>query len=346
MAQAAINSLFGSSSPVKASWRSYATSIVIHGVAIGLLFAVAVPAIREVEEVRSHTTLIAPIRARIAPYRPKIVKVARIESPALPARVNPLKVVPQPIVKPIEVKSQPIAAAPAIKDFVPEIHPAAPVEVLKPAPAPKPEVKTGLFAQADLAKGPREPAQVKVGGFGDPNGAPAQNSQQSKLMTAQLGAFDLSTGGGRSGGGGRGQVGLVKASLGGFGAVTASSSTPSAMQGSVRTGGFGDLSSVSPGTGQRAAAAQPVATQVEILFKPKPVYTEEARLLKLEGQVSLDVVFLATGSVQVVRVIHGLGHGLDEAAEAAATQVRFRPATRAGVPVNTPATISITFELS
>ena len=84
---------------------------------------------------------------------------------------------------------------------------------------------------------------------------------------------------------------------------------------------------------------------MEILFKPRPVYTPEARSQRVEGQVALEVVFLSDGSVRVVRVIHGLGHGLDQSAKAAAQQVRFRPATRGGVAVDTNGTIYITFEL-
>jgi TonB family protein len=95
-----------------------------------------------------------------------------------------------------------------------------------------------------------------------------------------------------------------------------------------------------------ARATSPTVTPVEILFKPKPVYSQEARNLRLEGQVELNVIFTATGSVRVMSVIHGLGHGLDEAAQQAAMQVRFKPATRDGVPVDTNATIYITFQLT
>ena len=68
--------------------------------------------------------------------------------------------------------------------------------------------------------------------------------------------------------------------------------------------------------------------------------------MHLEGEVSLEVVFSASGSVQVLRVIQGLGHGLDQAAERAATQIRFKPGMRGGSPVDTRATIHITFELT
>ena len=65
---------------------------------------------------------------------------------------------------------------------------------------------------------------------------------------------------------------------------------------------------------------------VEITYKPNPVYTDEARNLKLEGEVLLEVEFAANGQLHVNRVVRGLGHGLDEAAIAAANKMRFKPA--------------------
>jgi hypothetical protein len=50
--------------------------------------------------------------------------------------------------------------------------------------------------------------------------------------------------------------------------------------------------------------------------------------------------------VHVLRVIHGLGHGLDENAIIAATGIRFRAATANGAPVDTIATVRITFQLA
>lgn len=114
----------------------------------------------------------------------------------------------------------------------------------------------------------------------------------------------------------------------------------------VRLGGFGDQT-VPPAESRVVRPPQASAyTPVEILFKPKPVYTKDARNSRVEGEVSLEVVFLATGAIRVGRVVHGLGYGLDEAAQQAAALVRFKPATRGGVPVDTPATIRITFALT
>jgi TonB family protein len=85
---------------------------------------------------------------------------------------------------------------------------------------------------------------------------------------------------------------------------------------------------------------------VEILFKPNPTYTEEARQLRLEGEVLLEVSFGAGGQLHVNRVVRGLGHGLDEAAVAAANRMRFKPAQRNGQPVDSTAVVHVVFQLA
>jgi TonB family protein len=85
---------------------------------------------------------------------------------------------------------------------------------------------------------------------------------------------------------------------------------------------------------------------VEITSKPNPAYTQEARQLKLEGEVLIEVVFGANGQLRVNRVIRGLGHGLDESALAAANMMRFRPAMRNGVPVDSTAVVHVEFRLA
>jgi TonB family protein len=52
------------------------------------------------------------------------------------------------------------------------------------------------------------------------------------------------------------------------------------------------------------------------------------------------------GWVEVIRVIRGLGHGLDEAAVRAAQQIRYKPARRDGQPVEFPASVRIVFQLA
>jgi TonB family protein len=75
-------------------------------------------------------------------------------------------------------------------------------------------------------------------------------------------------------------------------------------------------------------------------------YTSEARQLRVQGDVVLSVTFLASGQIVVRGVIRGLGHGLDEEAERVAQQIRFRPATSNGRPVDVTTRITITFQLA
>ena len=92
--------------------------------------------------------------------------------------------------------------------------------------------------------------------------------------------------------------------------------------------------------------SEPVSTDLEVLSKPPVQYTSEARQLRVQGDVVLRVTFLASGQVVVQGVVHGLGHGLDEEARRVAQQIRFRPATRNGQPVDLTTTITITFQLA
>jgi TonB family protein len=87
-------------------------------------------------------------------------------------------------------------------------------------------------------------------------------------------------------------------------------------------------------------------TPLEILAKPRPEYTEEARRRQVEGEVAVEALFLATGEVRVLRVLEGLGWGLDESARHAAARIRFRPAQRGGRPVDSVAVVRIIFQLA
>ena len=68
--------------------------------------------------------------------------------------------------------------------------------------------------------------------------------------------------------------------------------------------------------------------------------------MKLEGEVLLEVTFYANGTLNVNRVVRGLGHGLDEAAVAAAKKIRFKPALRYSQPVDSTAVVHVSFQLA
>jgi TonB family protein len=186
-----------------------------------------------------------------------------------------------------------------------------------------------------------------VGGFGDPHGVPpSENSRPSAATLAKVGGFDMPDGAGHSGRNGGSQTGgqIRQTGFGSAGPEGRPRQTSENAQ-VVRSTGFGDATLAAPARKKVESEAEN-QTPVQILSKPNPVYTPEARQLRLEGEVSLQVVFQADGTIHVVKVLRGLGHGLDEAAVQAANRVRFKPATRGGVPVDTNGTMRISFELT
>jgi TonB family protein len=77
----------------------------------------------------------------------------------------------------------------------------------------------------------------------------------------------------------------------------------------------------------------------------RPTYTEEARRRGLEGDVDLEVVVTENGRVSNVRVVRGLGGGLDARAVEAVRQWRFTPARRRGTAVAVIVQVSVAFSL-
>ena len=133
----------------------------------------------------------------------------------------------------------------------------------------------------------------------------------------------------------------------GFDSAAAASAAPTkAATASVKQGQFGDTVVVRETRPSREPAAGKPDTPVEIVSKPRPTYTEEARRLKIEGEVVLEVVFVSTGQLRVLGVLQTLGHGLDEAAIAAARSIEFKPARRDGKPVDHAARLHILFQLA
>lgn len=86
-------------------------------------------------------------------------------------------------------------------------------------------------------------------------------------------------------------------------------------------------------------------TAPSVAFKVDPEYSEEARKAKYSGTVLLSVVVDQEGTAQSLVVLRKLGLGLDEEAEAAVKQWRFRPGTKDGHPVNVRAQIEVNFRL-
>ena len=243
---------------------------------------------------------------------------------------------PRPVIRPAVIRSRPmpeIKSAPVEKPTVtealvvrPQVRAVSQPRQVAPEPTP-PEIKleskkltipnaptapvvaVGTFTHESPVTAPvaKLADTVRSGGFGDPNATAASGPH---------GAGD-----------GRGSFGTAQLASAGF--------------------GNGGIDALNPGSRPKGSpqAGNEVTSPVEITFKPKPDYTDEGRKQKVNGEVRLQVLFKSDGRVVVMKVLQGLGYGLDEQAVKAAQQIKFRPAKREGQPVDSMAQIHIIFEL-
>ncbi len=278
---------------------------------------------------------------------PEPIKVVKPE--VKPKLLPPAPVFEQPkLVVPREVRRmqapEPVEAPKVVVNTF-----AAPQLKMAAAGGARPQLlHTGDFAGSSVAPTVNVAVEkVQTGGFGDPNGLKGTGKTGAKLYAAQAGGFDMPAGPGQGNGtgGAKGIKGTVASADFGNGIATGGKGDGRSNGAGVATGGFGSEQVVHGGP-KLAQASGPATTPVEITFKPQPVYTDEARSLKLEGEVLLEVMFGANGSLHVNRVVRGLGHGLDEAAVAAANKMRFKPALRMGQPVDSTAVVHVLFQIA
>jgi len=272
-----------------------------------------------------------------APVKVKRVKVKLLppapvfERPKLVVPHEVHRMAPEPIEPPKVIVNQ--FAAPQIKM----------------ASAARPQlVHTGDFGGSSVTPTVNMAVEkVQTGGFGDPNGIPAKAGQTKAVNIAAAGSFDLPSGPGYGNGtgGAKGAPGVVVST--GFGNGTAVPDTRPRSTGTVQASGFASADVPAPPTvHSRPAETAAKVLPAEILSKPTPVYTQEARNLRIEGEVLLEVVLEASGKLRVVRVVHGLGHGLDDNAVKAAEQIHFKPAVKDGQPTDSTVVVHIIFQIA
>jgi len=258
--------------------------------------------------------LIAP--PRIVAPQPKPKAVAAVAAPDLSASITPVNL------------------------DMPDNKPARPREPVKTG-----MLSTGSAAQATLNL-PVD--KVQTGGFGDPNGASGPSNPNKGANINRYGSPDLpgGPGYGNGTGGANGARGTVASTGFGNGTANPPAGGSGRSRGTVQASGFSNGNAPAEVARTKTTDSAGAVTPIVILAKPKPVYTDEARKLGIEGEVLLDVVFPASGPVQVNRVIRGLGHGLDEQAIRAAQQIQFKPVMSNGHAVDFPATVHIEFEIA
>ena len=88
-----------------------------------------------------------------------------------------------------------------------------------------------------------------------------------------------------------------------------------------------------------------VTVRPQILGRPTPGYTDEARRNQIEGSVKVSVLLKADGAVSDIKVARGLGYGLDEKAIEAARQLRFVAAQKDGHAVSVRLFLEFKFSL-
>jgi TonB family protein len=356
--------------PQRRSRAGLAWSLVLHAAGTSLL---VIFGNRIVAPIVKHGPLVLvfvppPADTPEPPPLPKPRILHRIFIP--PKREVPALKLPEPVIRPPEM--------PVIKAEAPPVH-LPPVAVPKPAPA-----DTARFEAKLPAVEPAKPsAPVRVGGFegsavqtersrheppttvGEFGTAPVKSGPVTAALHLPVGNSGFQSATAVPAGPIDGHAVSIQSA--GFGAVRVE--TGSSTRGAVARSGFGSAETVSGPAPNRPAQAQAgtfgdvkattapraaVRTEpakappaaIEILAKPKPVYPEEARQLRIEGEVILEVTFMAEGEVRVLRVVRGLGHGLDEAAIAASRAIKYRPAQRDGKAVDSTGTIRIQFELA
>ena len=335
--------LFSSLPRWKAPWAKFLLSYGFQAVVIAIFVWVSLVQPRILEsharDYLAITLVHAPVPVNHEPQRQlKPVLQAKLDDPP-PAALR----LPAPLPRP-KVEDTP---APEIKVETKKID-------ALPTPAvpamPKQIIRTNVFSTGSSAPQTieRPPHQVQTGGFGDPNGVPAKSTQTRAVNIAQAGAFDLPTGPGNGNGtgGARGTPGVVASTGFGGGVATGNARTATPAT-AAHPAGFGDADVPAPPTVQSRPAEQAARlTPAEILSKPTPVYTDEARAQHIQGEVLLEVVLEASGNLRVLKVVRGLGHGLDDAAVRAAQQIRFKPALKDGQPSDSTAVVHIVFQLA
>jgi TonB family protein len=325
----------------KLDWRKFLLS---YGICFFLLFCLLISRLLWPDRMNSWAkftvTEIIPrpdlVPEKLPKPKPRITKLlpeAKFETPKV--------VVPRDMPKPrvLEAKLEPPKIQPTFE--APKIQPvsgAANVRV----------IHTGEFGSSAPPTVNAPIQKVQTGGFGDPNGLPGEGKQGAKLQAAKLGSFDMPEGPGTGNGtgGAKGIKGTIASA--GFGNGIAQPGQGDGRRNGmgVQASGFADQRVASNTPKRNLEDASANTFPAEIVYKPKPIYTDEARKLNLEGEVLLEVMFGANGELRVNRVVRGLGHGLDEAAVSAANRIKFKPAQRNGAAVDSTAIVHVIFQLA
>lgn len=348
---------FGLLPEEKSRFGSLGVSAVVNLTIAGIILLLSTAAVHQARVHKMESTqLIFPPTPEPKPYVPPVPKVKVMAPPPVEQPKIHVPTPPPPTPEPPKVAE--------IKVPTPELPKMTPAPPRAVAPPPQPKV--GLFKSETptvVANNTQKPSP-HVGGFGDPEGATPNPNANRPANIASVGSFSQAPGVGTPGAGAARQGSVHGVDFGsgvangvpgghdrgavasaGFNSGVVGGTGPRGSHGTVASASFGDNLYGSSGAATPRVQAQN-STPVVVTWKPNPAYTPEAKQLHIEGDVTLQVRFAANGQVQVLRVINGLGHGLDQQAEAAAEAMRFKPATKDGHPVDSVNIIRISFQMA
>ena len=325
---------------------SFAVSAAINGVILVVCLVVGMMAKQVIQQKFEQTQLIFPNNPppppkvkppdpiKVTQPPPIVHEVLKMEAP----RIQEQR--PQP--KPQDLKMETKLVVPVMRMAKPQVilqpQPKAAMTAAMPAQTPQahPSMKPVHLGETfGVTPNPGATRPATIAAIGNPYGGMNGPSIAPHGVVGSAGI-----GNGLRSGSNAGVVGRV-----------ASAGVPGAT-GTSNAGSYGRVGSAGIPTAPavvsavRQTEAEPQSTALEVLSKPPVRYTPEAKQLKVQGDVVLRVTFTADGQVVVERVVRGLGHGLDQEAAHEAQQIKFRPATRNGHPVNLTTEIVITFQLA
>jgi len=325
---------------------SFIASMALNGLMLGLMLYVGATAKRAIEEHKYEMTVLVIPKPEPPPEKVKLPEPPKIEQPRPPdiklelPKINMPRPEPKPDLKPIQMEAK--LALPTIKEAKPSVilapQPKAALTAAMPAQDSHVKPSTApvhLGETFGVTPNPNARGPATIAAIGNPYGGMKGPAIAPHGVVGSTGI-----GNGLKSGSNAGVVGRVASA--GIPATTVAPAS-SYTGGKVASAGIPAVAVAVP---VPKAVESVVTTNLEIVSKPIPDYTREARQLKVQGDVVLRVTFTSSGRVVVQGVVHGLGHGLDEEARRVAQQIHFRPATRNGQPVDLTTTIVITFQLA
>jgi len=329
------------------SKASTVTSIVLNSAILFVIVVISLAHKQIMAKANQLDHITLAVEKKPEPAKPKIPMPKPKPLPEL-AKVEPPKItIPQ--VKLPELPKQPIVKMDQPK---PMIAPPAPQRITPPA-AP---VAVSL-ANPKAASVPNNDAHPSAVQLGHPD-SPLNNLHGPAVASVNLA---------------RGMPGMNPANTGnGPRATTVNFGNGSPESTTIKGNGVVAVAGIPHGVPGGTGTAKPTGQQVSlgqappppaapkptiastaqgksptVISKPKPEYTAEARQLHIEGTVTIHIRVMPNGSVEVLGVTRGLGHGLDESAQRAIMATKFEPATDAsGHPIAWDGIVNVAFQLA